>query len=91
MVATKIHTAPNPEINSAITTNRKHIKESIRKSLARLQMDYVDVLYAHMHDYSTPLEEICRGYHEVIEEGHAFYWATSNWEPEVVFNAISIC
>ena len=54
-------------------------------------MDYVDVLYAHMHDYSTPLEEICRGYHEVIEEGNAFYWATSNWEPEVVFNAIALC
>ena len=79
------------ERNSSRSTNRKHIRESIKKSLTRLQMDYVDILYAHIHDYETPLEEICRGFHEVIEEGQAFYWATSNWEPEVVYNALAIC
>lgn len=91
VIATKVHTAKDPEMNSARSTNRKHIKESIKKSLARLQMDYVDILYAHMYDYETPLEEICRGFHEVIEEGDAFYWATSNWEAEVVLEALSIC
>jgi aryl-alcohol dehydrogenase-like predicted oxidoreductase len=79
VIATKIHTAKDPDMNSSANTNRKHIRESIKKSLNRLQLDYVDVLYAHMHDYDTPLEEICRGFHEVIEEGQAFYWATSNW------------
>jgi len=54
-------------------------------------MDYVDVLYAHMYDWSTPLEEICRAFHEVIEEGQAFYWATSNWEAEVIFETLAIC
>lgn len=54
-------------------------------------MDYVDILYAHVHDYDTPLEEICRGFHEVIEDGLVFYWATSNWEPEVVLEALAIC
>lgn len=55
VIATKVHTAKEPEMNSAQTTNRKHIRESVKKSLLRLQMDYVDILYAHMHDYSTPL------------------------------------
>jgi aryl-alcohol dehydrogenase-like predicted oxidoreductase len=54
-------------------------------------MDYVDILYAHIHDDSTPMEEICRGFHEVIESGLSFYWATSNWEPEVVYQALSVC
>lgn len=54
-------------------------------------MEYVDILYAHLHDYTTPLEEICRAFHEVVEDGQAFYWGTSNWEPEVVLKAIGIC
>ena len=78
-------------MNSERTTNRKHIRESIKKCLSRLQVDAVDILYAHLHDYDTPLEEICRAFHEVIEEGQAYYWATSNWEAEVVFNALTIC
>lgn len=60
-------------------------------SLKRLQLDYVDILYAHYFDEETPLEEICRGFHEVVEEGKAIYWATSNWDPESVFNALAIC
>jgi len=71
-------------MNSTRTTNRKHIKESIKKCLERLQMDDVDILYAHLYDYDTPLEEIVRSFHEVIEEGHAFYWGTSNWDADVV-------
>jgi len=78
-------------MNSSFSTNRKHVRESIKKSLARLQMDYVDILYAHLYDYNTPLEETIRAFHEVIEEGQAFYWATSNWHAEVIFEAIAIC
>ena len=37
------------------------------------------------------MEEICRGFHEVIEEGKAFYWATSNWDPEHVYYALAVC
>ena len=91
VISTKVHTANDPERNSSASTNRKHIKESVKKSLARLQMDYTDIIYAHIYDYDTPLEEICRSFHEVIEDGQAFYWATSNWEPEVIFNALAIC
>jgi len=91
VIATKIHTARDPSINSSLTTNRKHIRESINYSLQRLQLDYVDILYAHFYDANTPLEEICRAFHEVIEEGKSFYWATSNWDAESVFNALAIC
>ena len=56
VIATKINTAPEPEINTRGTTNRKHIRESIHKSLKRLQMDNVDILYAHLYDYTTPME-----------------------------------
>ena len=55
VIATKVHTAVDPERNSSASTNKKHIRESIKKSLNRLQMDYVDILYAHLYDYATPL------------------------------------
>jgi aryl-alcohol dehydrogenase-like predicted oxidoreductase len=54
-------------------------------------MDYVDILYAHIYDYDTPMEEICRGFNEAIEEGLTFYWATSNWHVECVIEALGIC
>ena len=56
MVSTKIRTAKEADINSKNTIHRKHIKESISKSLERLQLDYVDVIYAHFYDSATPLE-----------------------------------
>ena len=67
VISTKVYTAKDPDINSTKSTNRKHIRESIKKSLQRLQLDYVDILYAHIYDYDTPLEEACRAFHEVIE------------------------
>lgn len=56
IVATKIRTAPEPDINSNSIISRKHIKESLNGSLKRLQLDYVDILYAHFYDDLTPLE-----------------------------------
>jgi len=50
VVTTKVWTAPDSDINSTNGTNRKHIKESLRASLKRLQLDYVDVVFAHSFD-----------------------------------------
>lgn len=68
----------NP-VNRSWTLSRKHVIEAIDNSLKRLQLDYVDIIYAHMFDPMTPMEEICRGFNQIIEDGKAFYWATSNW------------
>jgi len=37
------------------------------------------------------MEEICRGFNQAIEDGKAFYWATSNWSPEHIFEAFGVC
>ena len=55
VISTKVHTAKDPFINSKTSTNRKHVRESVKKSLKRLQMDYVDIIYAHLYDSDTPL------------------------------------
>lgn len=66
IVATKVWTSHDSERNSTSNVNRKHIKEALNKSLSRLQLEYVDILFAHGYDQDTPLEEVCRGFHELI-------------------------
>lgn len=56
VISTKIWKAKDADINSTSNTNRKHIRESMLAILKRLQMEYVDIVYAHTFDYETPLE-----------------------------------
>jgi aryl-alcohol dehydrogenase-like predicted oxidoreductase len=53
--------------------SRKHIIEGTKASLKRLQVDYVDVIFAHRPDHSTPIEETVRAFTHVINQGQAFY------------------
>jgi aryl-alcohol dehydrogenase-like predicted oxidoreductase len=55
------------------------IIEGTKESLERLQMDYVDILFAHRPDSTVPMEEIVRAFNYVIEKGWALYWGTSEW------------
>ncbi len=52
---------------NSIGLSRKHIIEGTRNSLKRLQMEYVDVIYAHRYDSATPLEEVCRAFSWVVD------------------------
>lgn len=57
----------------------KHLVEGTKNSLRRLQLTYVDLLFCHRPDPSTPLEETVRAMDYLIKEGLAFYWGTSEW------------
>lgn len=70
--------------------SRKHIIEGTRNSLKRLQHDYVDVLFAHRPDVSTPLEETVRAFSWVIDQGMAHYWGTSEWSAVMIEQACQI-
>ncbi|KIP10534.1 hypothetical protein PHLGIDRAFT_85056 [Phlebiopsis gigantea 11061_1 CR5-6] len=70
--------------------SRKHIIEGTKESLDRLQLDYVDVIFAHRPDPTVPMEEVVRAFNWVIEKGWAFYWGTSEWSAREVEEAIHI-
>ncbi|ORY33471.1 NADP-dependent oxidoreductase domain-containing protein [Naematelia encephala] len=59
--------------------SRKHIIEGTNASLKRLGLDYVDVIFAHRPDRTTPMEETVRAFNWLIDQGKAFYWGTSEW------------
>ncbi|KAG0056483.1 hypothetical protein BGZ83_004741 [Gryganskiella cystojenkinii] len=70
--------------------SRKHIIEGTDASLKRLQLEYVDLLYAHRPDPDTPMEEIVRAFNYVIEKGKAFYWGTSEWSAQQITEAHAV-
>lgn len=70
--------------------SRKHIIEGTRASLERLQLEYVDIIYAHRPDRLTPIEETVRAFNHVIERGWAFYWGTSEWSADEISEACGI-
>jgi voltage-dependent potassium channel beta subunit len=70
--------------------NYKHIVEGVNNSLKRLQMEYVDFLFAHRPDSETPIEETVRAMDLIIRQGKAFYWGTSEWSAADVMKADSI-
>ncbi|KAL2819302.1 NADP-dependent oxidoreductase domain-containing protein [Aspergillus cavernicola] len=70
--------------------SRKHVIEGTQASLERLQLNYVDIIYAHRPDRLTPMEETVRAFNFVIEKGWAFYWGTSEWSADEIAEACGI-
>lgn len=70
--------------------SRKHLMEGINASLQRLQMDYVDLLFCHRPDLYTPIEEVVWTMNQIISQGKAFYWGTSEWSAMQIMQAYGI-
>ncbi len=67
--------------------SRKHIIEGTDAALSRLQMDYVDLIYCHRPDIETPIGETVWAMNDVIRQGKAFYWGTSEWSAREISEA----
>jgi len=90
MVSTKLFWGLHDGPNENNTLNRKYLIEGINGSLKRMDLDYVDLLFCHRADPTTPIEETVWAMHNIIESGKAFYWGTSEWEAADVIEAIEI-
>ncbi len=70
--------------------SRKHIRSSIRASLDRLDLDYVDVYQAHRWDHETPLEETMSAFADVVHAGLAHYIGVSEWTADQIREAVEL-
>jgi aryl-alcohol dehydrogenase-like predicted oxidoreductase len=77
VVATKVYQQMSDDPNDR-GLSRKHILDSIDKSLARLQMDYVDLYQIHRWDYNTPIDETMEALNDVVRAGKARYIGASS-------------
>ncbi|KAJ7928819.1 aryl-alcohol dehydrogenase [Mycena leptocephala] len=69
--------------------SRKHIFDSVKHSLRRLQLDYIDLLQCHRFDPNTPIEETMHALHDVVKAGYVRYIGMSSchaWQFHVMQN-----
>ncbi|XP_078525608.1 voltage-gated potassium channel subunit beta-3-like [Lissotriton helveticus] len=88
VITTKIYWGGQAETERGLS--RKHIIEGLRGSLERLQLDYVDIVFANRMDANSPMEEIVRAMTYVINKGMAMYWGTSRWSAMEIMEAYSV-
>ncbi|MGX1762592.1 aldo/keto reductase [Streptomyces lydicus] len=78
VLATKYSTLRRPGDPNAGGPHRKNLFASVESSLGRLKTDYIDLLYLHLWDFTTPVEEILRGMDDLVRQGKVLYVAISN-------------
>lgn len=66
-------------VNFQNTLNRKYLMQAIDGSLKRMQLDFIDLVYCHRPDPHTPIEETVWAMSDMITQGKALYWGTSEW------------
>jgi voltage-dependent potassium channel beta subunit len=79
-----------PTANKKDTLNRKYLSQAIDGSLARLGLDFVDLVYCHRPDPHTPIEETVWAMSDMITAGKALYWGTSEWSAQEIQSAWDI-
>jgi voltage-dependent potassium channel beta subunit len=90
VVSTKFFWGLNDGPNEKNTLNRKYLLEAINGSLKRFDLDYIDLVFCHRADPLTPIEETVWAMHNIIEQGKALYWGTSEWAADEIVAAIEI-
>ncbi len=65
--------------NRKDTLNRKYLAQAIDGSLKRMGLDFIDLVYCHRPDPATPIEETVWAMSDMIAQGKALYWGTSEW------------
>ncbi|MEI8126785.1 MAG: aldo/keto reductase [Actinomycetota bacterium] len=66
-------------VNMKNTLNRKYLTQAIDQSLERFGLDFVDLVFCHRPDQHTPIEETVWAMSDMVSQGKALYWGTSEW------------
>jgi voltage-dependent potassium channel beta subunit len=69
--------------------SRKHIRESIERSLRRMGTDYLDLYFCHRYDPEVPMEEIVSSMSNLVDRGMVLYWGTSEWPAARIVEAVN--
>jgi voltage-dependent potassium channel beta subunit len=90
VVSTKFYWGMGEGPNEKNTLNRKYLMQAMDGSLRRFGLDHIDLIYCHRPDPHTPIEETVRAMSDLITQGKALYWGTSEWPAADVHKAWEI-
>ena len=90
VIASKVFFPMSDDVNDR-GLSRKHIMESVDKSLQRVGTDYLDLYFCHRYDPSTPLEETARAMDDLVHQGKVLYWGTSEWSGGQLRDVHTLC
>lgn len=90
VVSTKLFWGLHNTVNMKNTLNRKYLSQAIDGSLERFGLDFVDLVFCHRPDANTPLEETVWAMSDMITQGKALYWGTSEWSADEIRAAYDI-
>ncbi|GLY29112.1 aldo/keto reductase [Kineosporia sp. NBRC 101731] len=78
VLSTKYTTLRRPGDPNSSGSHRKSLVGAVETSLRQLNTDYIDLLYLHVWDFRTPVEEILRSLDDIVRQGKVLYVAISN-------------
>ena len=90
VVSTKLFWGLHDVPNMKNTLNRKYLAQAIDGSLERFGLDFVDLVFCHRPDPKTPIEETVWAMSDMITQGKALYWGTSEWNADDIRAAYDI-
>jgi aryl-alcohol dehydrogenase-like predicted oxidoreductase len=90
VLATKLANPTGPGPNDR-GSSRRHMLQAVDASLRRLGTEWIDLLYLHRDDESTPMEETARAMARLIDDGKVRYWGVSNFRGWRVARLVEVC
>jgi aryl-alcohol dehydrogenase-like predicted oxidoreductase len=90
VVATKYTLTARRDDPNAGGNHRKNLVQTLEASLRRLGTDYVDLLWLHMWDGMTPIDEAVRALDDLVSSGKVLYVGISDTPAWVVSRAVTL-
>ena len=90
VLATKLANPTGPGPNER-GLSRRHMLAAVDASLQRLGTDWIDLLYLHRDDESTPLEETATTLAQLVADGKVRYFVVSNFRAWRVAQLVELC
>ncbi|QDK33972.1 MULTISPECIES: aldo/keto reductase [Sphingomonadaceae] len=78
VISTKYSLSTSPGDPNAAGNSRRNMVRSVEASLTRMQTEWIDLLYLHMWDFRTPVDEILRAFDDLVRSGKVLYIGLSD-------------
>jgi aryl-alcohol dehydrogenase-like predicted oxidoreductase len=90
VVATKYSLNMGNAGMNAVGNHRKNMVQAVEASLKRLNLDYIDLLWLHAWDFTTPVEEVMRSFDDLVHQGKILYIGISDAPVWIIAQANTI-